>query len=161
MALASPISQPPSVTLLKQPRTGCTMDCPVDGDSTLQFGIGCVDDSLGSLGGDVADNDSDRQVRARRGQSPGLLVVVTGCPRVAPAILVVPMFIEAHHGRLRGDAAVFEPGSLDRPNEVFSPLKIGCLEHHLVVGDVEMAVQKCDTEAVETFVLSEHEPYLF
>jgi hypothetical protein len=85
-----------------------------------------------------------------------LLVVMTCRPRVTPAVLVVPVLIEAHHGRLRGDAAVFKPGSLDRSNEVFSPLKIGRLEHDLVVGDVEMAVQKCDTEAVETLVFRKH-----
>lgn len=95
------------------------------------------------------------------GQSLRLLVVMAGRPRVASTVLVVPVLIEAHHGRLRGDPAVFEPGSLHRSNEVFTPLKIGRLEHHFVVGDVEMAVQKRHTEAVETFVLRKHGPNLF
>lgn len=87
--------------------------------------------------------------------------MMAGRPRVASAVLAVPVLIEAHHGRLRGDPAVFEPGSLDRSNEVFPPLKIGRFEHHFVVRDVEMVVQKRDTEAVETVMLCKHGPYLF
>jgi hypothetical protein len=98
---------------------------------------------------------------ARGGQSLRLLVVMTARSWVASTELAVPLRIEAHHGRLRGDPAVFEPRSPDRSDDVFPPLKIGRLKHHLVVSDIKMAVQKRDTEAVETIVFRKHNPYLF
>jgi hypothetical protein len=138
------------------------MNRSVDATAALQFRIGRVDDRLTCFRGDISNNDIQAGTGGRHNQSiVGLKVVVTARSRVAATVLVVPVLIKAHHGGLRRDTALFEPGSLDGPNKVFSSIEIGCLKHHLVIGDVEMAVEQRDTEAIETIVLRQYGPYVF
>ncbi|UVO51426.1 hypothetical protein M0208_13265 [Sphingomonas sp. SUN019] len=81
-----------------------------------------------------------------------LFVMMAGCPRVASAILVVAVLIEADDRRLRGHARQLQLAFLHRAHEMLATIQIGRLHHDLVVAQIEMVMNQRDSESIKTTV---------
>jgi hypothetical protein len=146
---------------------GGAMDGSINPAAALQFRVSCVDDRVTRLGGNVADDDVQRpadsvHLRERLPARIGfLLVMVTGATRIAATVLAVSVLVETHDRCLGSEAVLLRIRTRDGPDQMLSALSIGRLEHHLVIGQVEVVVQESDPEAGQGVVLLEDESDLF
>jgi hypothetical protein len=71
------------------------------------------------------------------------------------------VLVEAHDRRLGGETVFRRIVTVDRANDVLPPGRVRGLEHHLVLGQVEMTVQERNAEPVQRIVFLEDEPDVF
>ena len=60
---------------------------------------------------------------------------------IAPAALVVTLFVEANYCGLGSDAIFFEKGTFDGANPMFAPLDVCRFQQNFVVCQVEVTVK--------------------
>lgn len=90
--------------------------------------------------------------------------VSTGMPMVVFSTRAPPIgttLIESKYGGPRFEPGLLKRRLLDRTDPVLPLLDISRLEHQLIVGKLEMAVEQGDAEPIQVPVLCQHEADFF